>query len=156
NGETIFTGTSGNDTIRAYTSQFDASDKVQLGEGHDTLFVRTTTPNFHTDSLPNVKGVDQIDLTSSTSPGTVKVGNTFLANSDHGEVTINYGSYGLRLLDTSAVDHAKYDVFIYGKGDVFLSDGNDEVTVIKGAQGKVHGGGGDDAIFGDTADDVLY
>ncbi len=153
---TTVTGTSKNDTILAFNTQLDPGDVANLGQGYDTLKILSQRADLNTDNFKGIKGVDHIDLTSCTSPGIVKLGTTFLANSDHGEVTISHGKAGLKMLDTSALDHSKFDVFLYGEGDVLLSSGNDKVTLIGGAPGKVYGGAGDDVIYGDTGNDILY
>ncbi|NCC22331.1 MAG: hypothetical protein EOM26_07700, partial [Alphaproteobacteria bacterium] len=149
-------GTDGNDTVYAFNGQIDAGDVIRLGSGHDTFFSLSSRADIDTASMPGYSGVDEFDLSGTARAGYVTLTEGFLANTDHGEVTVNVGDKGLRLLDTSALDHASTDVFLYGDGDVFLSDGDDEVALIRGSQATLHGGGGNDALYGDTADDVLY
>ncbi|NCC20840.1 MAG: hypothetical protein EOM26_00085 [Alphaproteobacteria bacterium] len=149
-------GTALNDRVSAWEGQLDSGDVADLGEGYDTLLIRNGNPNFVSDDFPGFTGVDHLDITASAGGANVVLGSGFVGSSDNGQVTISFGNDGMEWLDTSALDHDATDVFLYGGGDVFLSDGDDEVTMIEGARGQIHAGGGDDVVYGDVADDVLY
>jgi endoglucanase len=155
-GSTTVTGTADNDIVRAWDGQLDPGDIAELGEGFDTLYLRSYSPEFNSNDFPGFTGIDHIDVTAAGGESKIILGEKFLSESDNGQVTLSFGRGDIGLLDTSALDHETKDVFLYGEGNVYLGSGDDEVTVIGGESVHVNGGGGDDAIFGDTADDVLY
>ncbi|GEM_PF-2101672 len=146
------TGTSGNDTVQAYNSQLNTADKYDMKGGHDILLFRSGSVDFNTANFKGLKGIDQFSFSGSVKK--LVIGESFMASTDKGVLTLLYGD-GIDLLDASGFTKSKYDVVLKGKGDVMLSANNDEVMIANGTTGKIDGGGGNDLLYGSDGIDVL-
>lgn len=102
------TGTTGDDTISGYSSQITASDVVALGQGVDTLKMRSGSWVFDSKLFRDMSGIDHLDLTDSKAKVILDMG--FLQSTDAGQLKISFGEKGLSLLDTSALEAGKHSV----------------------------------------------
>jgi Ca2+-binding RTX toxin-like protein len=100
-------------------------------------------------------GIDEIDITASTGGVKVILADALLAASDQKAVTIHYGSATVSV-DTSYLNHALYDVYLSGTGAVTLSSKADSVMMTAGSKANVHGGYGNDTLYGHDGIDFLY
>jgi Ca2+-binding RTX toxin-like protein len=149
----ITTG-SGDDVITGYFSYLKATDVIHAGEGHDTIhFLSQST--LTTSLFQNITGVEVLDFSATTGERVV-FDDHFVAQADHGSVTVTYGAGTLLKLDTSAVDDS-HSVYVEGSGKAYLADNaGNRVFVSDNNTGEVFGGKGHDEIIGGTGNDVLY
>jgi len=150
--ETI-NGTANDDTVKGYSSQIDTGDKFNMGAGTDKLVFLSGSVDFNTVNYSGLKGIDQLVLNSSAK--NIVIGEAFMAATDKGTLTINYGK-GIAILDTSGFTHSKYDVFLKGEGTVNLSAKNDEVKIANGTTGSIFGKDGNDVLYGSDGIDSLF
>ncbi|MGZ9109464.1 MAG: calcium-binding protein, partial [Micavibrio sp.] len=156
-GANTITGTDGDDTVSAYIGQLSAEDSLAMGKGFDTLSITSSSFTFDSNDYSKLYGIDNLDVTGSSSQrAQVVLNNAFLDATDSDKLTITHGEDGLKLLDTSTLDHAKYDVFLSGNGKVNLSGGADEVRISAGSNGNVYGNGGNDLLYGNNGIDQLF
>lgn len=150
----VITGTTGGDTVRAYSSQLSTGDGISLGDGHDTIKMLSGSFLFDTKLYTKLSGIDAIDVTASG--GKVILDNSFIDSSDLNTINIVYGKSGVQLLDTSHIDATRFKVKLEGGGGkVTLSSGDDILygsnadDIIIGGEGKdtLNGGGGADTFL---------
>ncbi len=152
--ETI-AGTSANETIRAYTAQLTASDRIDLKTGFDTLKFESTSLSFNSSLYANLDGIDNIDVSDTGLRAKLILDSSFLQSSDHGEVTITFGTRGLGGLDTSATG-ASHKVYLSGNSVANLSASDDTIYIADGSNGRVYGLYGNDKLYGNSGIDFLY
>lgn len=99
-GVNVLTGTSGDDTVKAYISQLNPGDKFTVGAGSDKLVLTNTSISFDAANYNYFSGIDTVDLTAATKKATFIMSDAFLNQSDNDVLKIVFGSTGLNL-DTS-------------------------------------------------------
>lgn len=175
------TGTSGDDTIKAFTSQLNPGDKFTVGAGHDTLALTSGSITFDAAENNYFSGLDAVDLTAATKKATFIMSDAFLNQSDSDVLKIVFGSAGLNL-DTSKMTEAFKTVWAANSVTVSRSDTTQPsepttpstptepvagVTVhmestdradLKGTVGndKLYGNSASNKIYGGDGDDYLY
>jgi Ca2+-binding RTX toxin-like protein len=149
-------GTPYDDVVYGYIKQLDASDRITLNGGVDTLFIRDKIAHFDASNYPLFSGIDVLDVTSSGGHARLVITNDFVHQSDSLELTIKY-SGGIQQLDTSNVDpNTGSTVLLEGTGNVNLSNGNNSLTVANDTIGHIYGGNGNDVIHGGDQADFLF
>ncbi len=153
NGIDNITGTPDDDTVSGLFKQFGSGDRIALGGGNDTLFIRNSG-RFDFGNYPLFSGIDILDVTSSRGRVSLTITDDFVRQSDLFALTIKY-SGGIQHLDTSNVKETAL-VLLSGDGNVNLSNNNDSVQVASGASGKIYGMGGNDTLYGRDDTDFLF
>ena len=147
-------GTPYDDVVYSLLRNLDPADRIALGGGNDTLFIRDNGVRFDAANYPHFSGIDVLDVTSSRGHASLVITDAFVHQSDSFALTIKY-SGGIQHLDTSNVNPDSSLVLLAGHGDVMLSGNNDSVTVANGTSGHVYGMGGNDILYGGDQNDFL-
>lgn len=145
-GDDSVDGGGGNDTIVFDATELTAADTIKGGAGTDTLKINSGAANIDLGALPNLAGVETINLNFNAAHQ-ITIADSYYSSADFSgtTVTVTTNSATGISVDGSAV-LAGHKVSITGNG------GND--TLVGGADNdSFSGGGGNDHITGGDGDD---
>ncbi|WP_439815494.1 beta strand repeat-containing protein [Zavarzinia sp. CC-PAN008] len=147
-GADTLAGGAGADTFRFTAAALAATDTVVGNAGADTL-VFTTAGTIGSAALANVRGVDVIVLAGGSTRLTLN--NAMVGASDGDVVTIDGSAGGNDVVDASALAGANRVTILGGSGADTLTGGAGDDLLDGNAFDIVNGGGGNDRILTDPA-----
>lgn len=135
-----------NDILRTASSNLSNQDRIELKTGFDTLQFTTSSFTLYADLLPNLSGVDALDVTLASTPKLI-LNQGILDQSDNNSITVVYGASGLERLAAAGLSEDSKVLLKGSAGTVMLADNVDNrVTVTEETGGGVTGRRGDDVF----------